>query len=847
MRNRLSVFWVRADTFANFLNDFSKIVVKKLESLKDPEEASRDLQSLAQNVTIGLEKDPTSWLLVLDNADNHDLFVDTTGGRDSISSYVPKTGRILVTTRNKLFQGTVTAAKDGLQVKPMETSEARELFKKSVTDDLARQSSTEIVDELLSLLGNLPLAIAQAAANIVDQQRPVHQYIAAYRKKKDRMQLMERPTLDLQTDDSRASHQSILVTYEMSFEHLEHTYQASARCLNYFGFFHWQSIPEPCVRALPELRELDEQSFRNTLKHLLHLSMIEATWDSDGCEYSVHPVIHERISERLSLRAKISYLNDSITVLLSMFPRLQLGKEREYYAIGQSLQSHALLQIALATDLGIKNGNIASLSCFCAMFLSKSGMTSHGVRLATQAVVIGQEVWAPGSSSIMELYTVKLHCMSADGQHREGFSECIAAIELLESAGLQNEAMSGQEYLMFRGNILNYKLIFCRVLGKMKEAEEIQNYFTHFESVVGIGESNDVFMSCIRRFGVVENMLIHGRLQEARKANNELLDSIDEQQRTIHRQTFLFFYLQKARILRQMRDGSDAEPAVALADEDEMAILPILRDVFAGHRATLMISDSYVWLSCAYLLDELCAKGVAREAAEILVSMLTQAVKSSLLLEGYIVQSFTETFRSGFRVMESLHGTVDARQGPPGLSIAKLFVQIIEPASDSSKSRWDFRFFYECYLLFEVLGSFHKAECSLREALREAKREGYRPAEGPWHYRLMISMAIQGRFNDARRHRDTFAALIAPEETAEGSLDYRLEQNRQEKELYDKAKDIITGQHQKVPESWWTENRVTLNRLQLKYGLLVPMTAESDSGSFEARSHSTDKGREGKS
>ena len=822
-------------------------MVNKLKSLKDHENPSQDRQSLARNVTIELEKDPTSWLLVLDNADNHDLFVETTGGWNSISSYVPKTGRVLITTRNKLFQGTVTAAKNGLQVKPMETEEARELFKKSITDDLAHQSSTAIVDELLSLLGNLPLAVAQAAANIADQQRPVREYIIAYREKKNRMPLMERPTLDLQTEDSRTSHQSILVTYEMSFEYLEQTYQASARCLNYFGFFHWQRIPEACIRALPELRELDEQSFRNTIKHLLHLSMIEATWDPDGYEYSVHPVIHERISERLSLRAKMSYLNDSVTVISSMFPQYGLGREREYHAIGQNLQSHALLQIDLATDIGMKTEKLAFLHRLCAIFLSMSGMTSHGVMLATQAVVIGREVWAPGSPSIMGLYIGKLHCLSADGQYQEGFNESIAAIELLESAGLQNEAMSGQEYLIFRGDILNYKLVFSRLLGKMKETEEIENYFTHSETVLGISGSNNDFMSYIRRFGVAETLLIQGRLQEARRANNDLLNSIDEQQRTIHRETFLFFCLQKARILRQMRDGSDAEPAVVLADEEEMAILPILRDVFAGHRAALMISDSYVWLSCAYLLDELCAKGEAREAAEVLVSMLNKAVESGLLLEGQIMQSFTETFRSGFRVIDSLHGTVDARQGPPGLSIAELFVQIIEPASTASKSRGDFRFLYECFLLFEILGNFHKAECSLRGALREAEREDYRLTEGPMHYRLMISIAVQGRIDDARRHRNTFAALIASEETANGSLDDRLQQERQEKELYDKAKDIITGQRQKVPESWWTENRVILNRVQLKYGLLVPTTAGSNSGSFEGGSHSIDKGQKGKS
>ena len=819
-------------------------MIDELESLKDHENPSQDRQSLARKVTIGLEKDPTSWFLVLDNADNHDLFIKTTGGRDSISSYLPKIGRVLITTRNKLFQGTITAAKDGLQVKPMEAREARELFQKSITDDLAHHSSTGTVDELLSLLGNLPLAVAQAAANIADQQRPVHEYIKAYREKKNRMPLMEQPTLDLQTEDSRTSRQSILVTYEMSFEYLEQKYQASARCLNYFGFFHWQRIPEACIRALPGLRELDDQSFRNTMKHLLHLSMIEATWDPDGHEYSVHPVIHERISERLSLEAKISFLNDSITVMSSIFPDYQ-DKEREYYATGQKLQPHALLQIDLATDIGIKTEKLALLNRLCAMFLSTSGMTSHSVRLATQAVAIGRDFWTPGSSWIMESYIVKLYCLAANGQSQEGLNESIAAIELLGSAILQGEAMSIQGYLSFR-DILSDMRVFCGSLGKVKEIQEIGNYLTRLETLMDISESDKVVTSLKRRSRDVESLLLQGRLQEARRANSELLDSMDEQQRTIHREMFLLFCLHKAIILRQMRYGSDAESAVVLNDEEERAILPILRDVFAGHRAAHLITNYYVWLSCAYLLDELCAKGEAREAAEILVSILTTAVESGLLLEGEIIQSFAETVCSGFRVIDLLHGTVDAREGSPGLSIAELFVQIIEPASSASKNRWGLRPLYECSRLFLLLGNFQKAEDSIREALRQAKLEDFRLIERPLHYILMISIARQGRIDEARRHRDTCAALIAPLETALGSLDDRMQQARQEKELYDKAKHIITGQHKKVSESWWAENRVMLNRLQLRYGPLVPTTAENNSGSFERTSHSPDKEQKGK-
>ena len=842
MRNRLSVFWVRADNFANFLTDFSQIVVDPHNSLKDHNNPSQDVQSLARNVTAKLEKDPTSWLLALDNADNIDLFVETTGGRDTIRSYIPKIGRVLITTRNRLFQGTVTAAKDGLQVKPMDTEEARELLNQSITDDLAQKSPTKTVDELLGLLGNLPLAVAQAAANIVDQRLPVHKYIAAYREKKNRMSLMERPVLDLQTEDSRTIHQSILVTFEMSFEHLEQKYPASARCLNYFGFFHWQKIPEACIRALPEYGKLDERSFRNTIKPLLHLSMIEEIWIPNSNEYSLHPVIHERISERMSLEAKMSYLNDSITVMSSTFPDCGGRLEREHYSKGQKLQSHALLQIDLARDIGVKTEKLVIVTRLCALFLRISGMTSHSVTLATEAIVIGQGLWDPDSVSMLNSYWDKMKCLWADAQYQEAYDASIITIKLLESA-LINKAISDHEYTIFASDLLYYKSVCCRILGKIKEKQETEFENFHLSTVSITSEPSDIIEGLKYCQSTVDILLSQGRLQEARTLNSELLDSINEQQRAAHRSWYIAIKLQQAEILKKIRNESAAEPA-GTSDADERAILTIYQEIFHGCRARLSIADPLLWSICKNLLDELRARGEGRQGADILISMLTEAVESKLQLEGQILLEFHDNLNKGLDIIWMLHDTADARQGPPGLSIAELFLQMTESVGTNCNNRWSVHFLFACSFLSEMLGKFHRAQDVLREALRD---EDDRCIEGPIHYRFMSVMARQGRIDDARRHRETFLALIAPVEAIHGSLDDSLRIDKEDKALYEMAKDIIAGRHQKVPESWWTENRVALNKLQLRYGLLVPATVSNNTELLEDAANPADKGRKGKS
>lgn len=829
MRSRLSVFWVRADDLANFLDDFSQI----MDLLKPSDthmSTSQDFHLLAEKVTARLEKDPSSWLLVLDNADNYDLFVGIAGRKNSISNYVPKEGRVLITTRDPRFQGTVVTAKNGLHVQPMDTNEARDLFMKLIPDHLASQSSPAIVNELLDLLGNLPLALAQAAANIAHQQCPVQEYIAAYRDKRNRPLLMEKPMLDLETTDSRTSRQSILVTYEISFEDLERTHQSSARCLNYFGFFHWQKIPESCIRALPGLRELDDQAFRNTIKRLLHLSMIEENSNPDGSEYSVHPIIHERISDRLSLEEKRSYLSDIAAVMSSKFPsgKSEIFEIRSYLSSCRYLQSHALLQINLATEFDLKSKELAGLNQHCAAFMRNSGMTVYSVQLATQAVAMEQEIWGPHSIPTILACVEKVTCLVADSQYREAYNESQSVMERLDSA----EAIGAEQKMVLRTDILAGKLRACLGLEEYKEAVDILRNDLPEDFIVNHPD---------RRVSVY-SLLDQGRFQEAQEMNNELLSSIDAQQGISHRRIWVALCHLKARILSGMREGSDAEPAMVLGDDEEQTILRIYRDVFNEHRAELAITEPSLWGSCCHLLHELREKGKTPEAADILVSILTEAVDSRLCLEGQITPIFSITLLEGLGLIDSLHEYRDARQVPPGLPIANLFVQIIALAGTASRRLWRHsRMFLLFPGLFQRLGDSHKAEGLLQEVLQDNSLEEDRWDEGLIHYHLMMAVARQGRTDDARRYRNKHFALIAPEESKYGDLDWNLKLDREEKGLYDKAKGIIATGNTNVPERWWNEHRIALNRAQLKYGLLVPANAEEDSGPEEDASDLTEK------
>lgn len=141
------------------------------------------------------DKRKGKWFIILDNVDDasfllkaqstdHDQERSSVEGksRQPLISYVPqrKHGSVLVTTRSKNAARGLVSERDIVTVDPMEMGDALSLSRKK----LGEQETNENVANLAAELECMPLAMAQAAAYIV-QQRPccsVQQYLANFRR-----------------------------------------------------------------------------------------------------------------------------------------------------------------------------------------------------------------------------------------------------------------------------------------------------------------------------------------------------------------------------------------------------------------------------------------------------------------------------------------------------------------------------------------------------------------------------------------------------------------------------------------------------------------------------------------
>lgn len=140
-------------------------------------------------------QDHPGWLLVLDNVEQY----------EDIVPFLPDSGgNILITTRNTRWPNKIEV----LPIHIMEPDEAIELVKK-----LSGRNEPEI-EALTSLLGRLPLALAQASAYIREKNKTVAQYLEFYK-------YYEQKLLSDETLPAGSNHAPVMVTWDTNLSAIE--------------------------------------------------------------------------------------------------------------------------------------------------------------------------------------------------------------------------------------------------------------------------------------------------------------------------------------------------------------------------------------------------------------------------------------------------------------------------------------------------------------------------------------------------------------------------------------------------------------------------------------------------
>ncbi|RYN45932.1 hypothetical protein AA0117_g13493, partial [Alternaria alternata] len=223
------------------------------------------------------------WLLVLDNADDAAVLSLTDSGalQQHLSGYIPPSrhGSVLVTSRTKRAATQVLEDSDIIPIEPMHDAAAHALLRKKLRD---ADKDDDSIAELATTLDHMPLALVQAAAYIRERapRCSVRQYLKEYRQSDGRKtSLLNREAGHLRRD--AAASNSVLITWQISFDHIRSTRQSAAELLSLMSFFDRQGIQEGLLRGQSSTAD---EGFEDDVLVLRDYSFVTVTRDASTFE-----------------------------------------------------------------------------------------------------------------------------------------------------------------------------------------------------------------------------------------------------------------------------------------------------------------------------------------------------------------------------------------------------------------------------------------------------------------------------------------------------------------------------------------------------------------------------------
>ncbi len=270
------VWWIQASQQAQIRAGLTELAQRL--GLPGSAEAHTAVPAVTEALRLG--QPFPNWLLVFDSAENP----------NSVLPFFPTNGpgQILITSRNP----------DWAEVaRPLEVA----VFKREESKELLRRRGPEIKEDdanrLAEALGDLPLAIAQAAAWRAETGMPVSEYLRLFDEKVAEI---------LDTSSPAGYELSVAAAWNVSFDELRTRNPAAHQLLQVCAFF----APEPISRSLfegvrgvtiaPELDEAlrDPMQFSRTIRDINRYGL--AKIDHRNNTLQLHRLVQLVLSNRMS-------------------------------------------------------------------------------------------------------------------------------------------------------------------------------------------------------------------------------------------------------------------------------------------------------------------------------------------------------------------------------------------------------------------------------------------------------------------------------------------------------------------------------------------------------------------
>ena len=412
------MFWVYASNVARFAQSYRDVADRvDLAGRTDPQ------ANIFKLMHDWMCSSKHKWLLILDNVDDARFLLEPHSSQGQTASkplreYLPhyERGSILITTRNKEAALKLIEKRDTIAVEPMNKANAVALFEKK----LGTQADNGEVVKLAAALEYMPLAIVQAAAFISNRspRYSVAKYLGEYMKsERKKASLLNYDEGQLRRDWEAKN--SIIVTWQISFEHIRQTRPSAANLLSLMSFFDRQGIPEHVLRTKglqkdnnsrpgPESIDSDEQDvasqssasaeeseddeFEDDVLLLHNFSFV--SYKTNGVSFEIHALVQLATQRWLIASGELERRKEQfISCLCATFPT---NGEYENWTACDALFVHAKAAAALRPESNNSLNEWAKLLYRAAWYALKKGNAAEVEQLATKSTkawskVLGQE------------------------------------------------------------------------------------------------------------------------------------------------------------------------------------------------------------------------------------------------------------------------------------------------------------------------------------------------------------------------------------------------------------------------------------------------------------------------
>jgi tetratricopeptide (TPR) repeat protein len=285
------IWWVRAESASSIATSYLRLAARLGRVLSEDAPAAQARDAVNQLLA------RRDWLIIFDNSPDAQTakpFIPTEGN-----------GHILITSRNPNWTGVA----HGIPLKVMDRDESIEFLMRRTR----RSETREAADRLSNALGDLPLALEQAAATIEQTGITFADYLRRFET--EWAELLQEGTKPVDYPHT------VAMTWGLAFNAVETASPAAAELLNLCSFL----APDRVTRKMlwegeehlpPKLRKFtDPLKLEDAISPLRNYSLV----DADEKNIAVHRLVATITRDRLDEERQIVWCNAAIEFLTGMF------------------------------------------------------------------------------------------------------------------------------------------------------------------------------------------------------------------------------------------------------------------------------------------------------------------------------------------------------------------------------------------------------------------------------------------------------------------------------------------------------------------------------------------------